>query len=48
MKENKLDEYQRKAVDVKDGAYLCIAGPGAGKTTVITHRVLNLIDKGIL
>ena len=47
MKENKLDEYQRKAVDVKDGAYLCIAGPGAGKTTVITHRVLNLIDKGV-
>lgn len=45
--ENKLDEYQRKAVEVKDGAYLCIAGPGAGKTTVITHRVLNLIDKGI-
>ena len=42
-----LDGFQRKAIEVKDGAFLCIAGPGSGKTTVITHRVLSLIDKGV-
>jgi len=47
MKKYNLDEYQKKAIDVKDGAYLCIAGPGSGKTTVITHRVLSLINKGV-
>lgn len=42
-----FDEGQREAICTKDGAYLCIAGPGAGKTTVLTYRVLNLIDSGV-
>lgn len=39
----KLDPAQRKAVNHVDGPFLCIAGPGSGKTTVIIHRVAHLV-----
>lgn len=37
-------EAQKRAIAHFKGACQVIAGPGSGKTTVITHRVLNLIN----
>ena len=35
---------QTEAIRHKDGPMLVIAGPGSGKTTVLTKRVQTLID----
>ena len=42
-----LNEQQRKAVTHVDGPLLIFAGPGTGKTRVITYRVANLIESSI-
>ena len=40
----RLDRNQEKAVNHITGPAIVIAGPGSGKTTVVTARILNLIQ----
>lgn len=40
-----LDQVQEKATRHVNGAAMILAGPGSGKTTVITHRIWNLIKE---
>jgi DNA helicase-2/ATP-dependent DNA helicase PcrA len=42
-----LTDAQRDAVTHRDGALLVLAGPGSGKTTVVTRRIACLIAHGV-
>lgn len=42
-----LNPSQKEAVTHSSGPLLILAGAGAGKTRVITHRILHLIQQGI-
>jgi DNA helicase-2/ATP-dependent DNA helicase PcrA len=42
-----LNDSQRAAATAPDGYNLILAGPGSGKTRVITYRVAYLIAKGV-
>jgi DNA helicase-2/ATP-dependent DNA helicase PcrA len=41
----KLNKEQKKAVDTIDGPVMVIAGPGTGKTQILTLRIANILQK---
>lgn len=42
-----FNESQLEAINHIDGPALVLAGPGSGKTTVITRRTKKLIEEGV-
>ena len=42
-----FNEAQNTALSHKNGPMMVLAGPGSGKTTVITHRIKRLLEQGV-
>lgn len=40
-----LNTAQKKAVDTKEGPVMVVAGPGTGKTHILTLRIANILQK---
>lgn len=46
-KNTSLNHSQQEAVNHRDGPCIVLAGPGAGKTAVLTQRTAQLVDSGV-
>jgi DNA helicase-2/ATP-dependent DNA helicase PcrA len=44
---DELNEVQYKAVTTINGPVMVIAGPGSGKTRVLTYRIAYMMEQGI-
>ena len=42
-----FNKAQMTALEHRDGPMMVLAGPGSGKTTVITHRIKRLLEAGV-
>ena len=42
---NKLNKAQKEAVDTIDGPVMVVAGPGTGKTQILSLRIANILKK---
>lgn len=42
---NKLNKAQKEAVDTIDGPVMVVAGPGTGKTQILSLRIANILQK---
>jgi len=42
---NRLNKRQKEAVDTIEGPVMVIAGPGTGKTTILTLRIANILKR---
>ena len=42
-----LNQAQQQAAAHVDGPLLVVAGPGSGKTRVVTHRIAHMIASGV-
>jgi len=40
-----LNAEQKRAVDTVEGPVMVIAGPGTGKTSILTLRIANILEK---
>ena len=45
MKLNEFNENQCKAIEWDDGPLMVVAGSGSGKTLVLTHRIVRLLEQ---